>query len=77
MQKIIQFLVWTRVRFPASPQLKNEKMKKYLFILFFITPFFIWSQTCIYDYTINKKKEDNNFVNNYEAIYTTPGGFLY
>ena len=44
-------------------------MKNYLFILFLIPPFFIWSQTCIYDYTINKKKEDDHFMNNYKTIY--------
>ena len=46
-----------------------KKMKKYLFILLLTTPFFIWSQTCIYDYIIDKKRGNNNFINNYESTY--------
>ncbi len=43
-------------------------MKKYLFILL-LTPMFISSQTCVYDYVMKKKQDYYNFNNSYQALY--------
>ena len=43
-------------------------MKKYLFTLL-LTPMFISSQTCVYDYVMQKKQDYYSFNNSYNALY--------